>query len=172
MKLNIGAGKEKKEGYITLDGSSQVNPDVLANLEEKLPLKDNSFDEIIGNHILEHINNLNGLMKELNRISKKGGLIKIKVPFYLSVGAFMDPTHKRFFTPFTMNYFCDSHYNYETTNKPLFKLLKVKLRYTFTRKIINFFINPLINLNHNIYCKFFAGIIPCSEIYYELKVLK
>ena len=171
IKLNIGAGKEKREGYITLDSSPQVNPDVLANLEKKLPFKDNSFDEIIGNHILEHINNLNGLMKELNRISKKGAIIKIRVPFYLSVGAFMDPTHKRFFTPFTMDYFCNSPYNYETTKKVLFKLKKVKLRYTFTRKI-NKLIDPIINLNHKVYCKFFVGIFPCSEIYFELEVLK
>jgi len=172
MRLNIGAGKEKCRGYVTLDNSPQVNPGILADLEKKLPIKDNSYTEIVANHILEHIENINGLMKELNRISKEGAIIKIRVPFYLSVGAFMDPTHKRFFTPFTMNYFCDSHYNYETTDKPIFKIKKVELRCTFTRKLINKIFNPILNLNHNFYCKFLTSIIPCAEIYYELKVLK
>ena len=172
MKLNIGSGKEKRIGYFTLDNSRLVNPDILADLEKELPIEDNTFTEIIGNHILEHIDNLNGLMKELNRISKKGAIIKIRVPFYLSVGAFMDPTHKRFFTPFTMDYYCDSHYSYETTDKPLFKIRKIRLRYTFTRRTINRIINPLINFNHKLYCKLFAGILPCAEIYYELEVLK
>ena len=171
MKLNIGAGKEKREGYFTLDNSPLVHPDILADLEKELPIEDNLFDEIIANYILEHIENLSGLMKGIHRICKNGALIKIKVPFYLSVGAFMDPTHKRFFTPFTMDYFCDSFYNYETVGKQLFKLKKVKLQYTFTRKI-NKIIDPLLNLNHKVYCKFFAGIFPCSVINYELEVLK
>jgi len=171
MKLNLGCGKNKRKGYINCDISPKVNPDKIVDLEKKLPFKDNSIDEIIANHILEHINNFIPLIHELHRICKKNALIKIRVPFYLSVGAFMDPTHVRFFTPFTMNYFCNSHYNYETAKKPLFKLKKVKLRYTFTKKI-NKLINPIINLNHNVYCKFFAGIFPCSEIYFELEVLK
>ena len=171
-KLNLGCGKNKKEGYINCDISKEVNPDKIINLEKTpLPFKDNSIDEVLTHHTLEHINNLVPLMHEIHRICKEKAMIKISVPFYLSVGAFMDPTHKRFFTPFTMDYFCNSPYNYETGKQPLFNLKKVELRYTFTRKI-NRLINPIINLNHKVYCKFFAGIFPCSEIYYELEVLK
>jgi len=172
MKLNLGCGNDKKKGYINMDFSPIVKPDKVWNFEKTpLPFKDNSIEEILAFHVLEHINNFIPLMHDLHRICEKRALIKIKVPFYLSCGAFMDPTHKRFFTPFTMDYFCNSCFNYETTNKPLFKKRRVKLRYTFTRKI-NYLIDPLINFNHKIYCKFFAGIFPCAEIYFELEVLK
>jgi len=44
-------------------------------------------------------------MKEMFRINKNGSIIQGKVPLYCSVGAFQDPTHVRFFTPFTFDYF-------------------------------------------------------------------
>ena len=59
MKLNLGCGKKKISGYINCDRSKEVNPDKIVNLEKKLPFKDNSIDEVIGNHILEHVFHFN-----------------------------------------------------------------------------------------------------------------
>lgn len=39
-------------------------------------------------------------------------------------------------------------------------------------KILNWIIDPLVNLNHRFYCRFFAWIFPSAEIEFELKVLK
>jgi len=44
-------------------------------------------------------------MEELHRISKKGTIIKIIVPYYNSEHAFRDPTHVSFFTYYTFHHF-------------------------------------------------------------------
>jgi hypothetical protein len=175
MKLNIGCGVFKKKGYINLDSSSSINPDQVWNLEKTpLPFKTNSIEEINAEHVLEHIQNFVPLINDLWRISKKGAIIKIKVPFYSSWGQFNDPTHVRFFTPFSFNYFLKGNYSHEVNcDKDMFKIKKVGINFGIgSSKKLNFLFNPLLNLNHRFYCRFFAWIFPAAEIEFELEVLK
>jgi SAM-dependent methyltransferase len=177
MKLHLGCGNDYKKGYINIDASKDVNPDKVWNLEKTpLPFKDNSVDEVLAFHVLEHINNFIPLMHELHRICRKDALIWIKTPFYSSWGQFNDPTHVRFFTPFTFNYFEGEH-NYshqvKTGYKTNFKVQKVKINFGIGySKIMNKIFNPLINFNHRAYCRFFAWIFPAAEIEYKLRVIK
>ncbi len=176
MRLNLGCGRDRKKGYVNLDSSKRVNPDKVWDLEKTpLPFKNNSVDEINAEHVFEHITNFVPLIKDLWRISKNNARIRIKTPFYSSWGQFNDPTHVRFFTPFTFNYFCsENDYSHEVCEKGgMFSLEKVKINFGIgNSKKINWLFNPLINLNHRVYCRFFAWIFPASEIEYELKVVK
>jgi hypothetical protein len=174
MKLNLGCGIDKKQGYINCDISKDVNPDRVIDLEKKLPFKDDSINEILANHVFEHIVNFIPLMHELHRICKKDTILRIKTPFYSAWGQFNDPTHVRFFTPFTFNYFKKNVYSHEVkTNKDLFEVKKVKINFGIgpSRKL-NFIFNPLLNLNQKIYCRFFSWIFPAAEIYFELRTIK
>ena len=78
MKLHLGCGHDKIPEYINCDISPQVKPDKIVDLEKKLPFKDNSIDEIIANHVIEHISNFIELMHEIHRICKNGAILKIK----------------------------------------------------------------------------------------------
>lgn len=112
-------------------------------------------------------------MNDLHRICKRNAVIKIKTPFYSSWGQFNDPTHVRFFTPFSFDNFKKGIYSHQVGAKEDMFSIKVKLNFGIgSSSILNKFINPLINLNHKIYCRFFAWIFPCAEIKFELKVLK
>ena len=170
-KLNLGCGFDYREGYINCDMFKEVNPDIVLNLEAKLPFEDNSIEEVLANHILEHITFFIPLMHELHRILKVGGIIKIRTPFYSTWGQFNDPTHVRFFTPFTFNYFKENIYSHEVNcNKNMFKVNKVRIHFGIGQsKIMNCFIDPILNLSHRIYCRFFAWIFPAAEIEYELE---
>ena len=173
MKLHLGCGKNKLDGYINCDISSEVKPDKIVNLEKRLPFKNNSVDEIIIEHVLEHINNFVPWMHELHRVCKNGSIIKIKVPFYSSWGQFNDPTHVRFFTPFTFDYFSGKNYSYEVKgSKGLFVVKRIRINFGVGKSSkLNWFFNPIINLNHKIYCRFFSWIFPSSEIEFELGVI-
>ena len=82
IKLNIGSGYDKREGYVNIDINKTTNPDIVVDLEKgKLPFKDNSVDEIIANMVLEHIVNLEPLINEIHRVMKKGAVLKIVVPY-------------------------------------------------------------------------------------------
>lgn len=174
MKLHLGCGNDKKNGYINCDISPDVNPDKVVDLEKKLPFKDNSISEIIANHVLEHISNFVPLMHEIYRISKRDAKIKIKAPFYSAWGQYNDPTHVRFFTPFTFNYFKKGSYSHEVgCSRDMYNVKMVKLNFGIGRvKKLNWLFNPIINFHHEFYCRFFAFILPASEIEYELEVVK
>jgi len=177
MKLNIGCGNDYRKGYINIDNSELVKPDYIVNLEEcKLPFQSNTFDEIICNHVLEHINNFIPLVKEMHRVSQKGSKILIRCPFYAAWGQYNDPTHVRFFSLYTFDYFNPSSYSHECgiheAGEPMFNI-KVKLNYGVGKmKKFNWIMNQIINLYKDFYVRFLAFIIPCVEIRYELEVLK
>jgi hypothetical protein len=173
-KLNLGCGMDYRSDYINCDCSESVNPDLVVDLEDKLPFEDNYADEIIIYHTLEHIYNFTYLVHELHRVSKPGSIIKVKVPFYSSWGQYNDPTHVRFFTPFTFNFFRQNKYSHEvSSDTEMFKINKSLINYGVGESgKFNWFMNPIINFNQRVYCRFFAFIFPSSEIQYELEVLK
>ncbi len=113
-------------------------------------------------------------MHELHRICKKDSLIKIKAPFFSAWGQYNDPTHVRFFTPLTFDYFKKGNYSHEVgVKKDMFRINKIKINFGIGKSSkLNWIFNPLINLNHKIYCRFFAFIFPSSEIQYELEISK
>ena len=176
IKLNLGCGNDYKKGYVNVDASKEVSPDKVWNLEKSpLPFKNNSVDEILAYHVLEHLHNFIPLMHDIHRICKNGTRIHIKTPFYSTWGQYNDPTHVRFFSPFTFNYFNKwKNYSHQVNaKKEMFKVKKVEINFGIGRaKKLNWFFNPLINFNHEFYCRFFAWILPSSEIEYELEVIK
>lgn len=98
MKLNLGCGNKKMEGYVNVD--LYGDPDVRVDLEQfPWPWADNSVDEIQLVHVLEHLGETKtvfiSVMKELYRVCKDGAKINIEVPHFKSDDFFNDPTHIR-----------------------------------------------------------------------------
>lgn len=108
MKLNLGCGKLKLEGFINLDGDASVEPDMVWNLEEGLPFEDNSCDYIVASHVLEHIRDFVALMEECGRVLISGGKMMIRVPEFPSIASVANPYHLRFFVPQSFMYFTRS----------------------------------------------------------------
>lgn len=109
MKVNLGCGYNKYAGYVNVDHDAKCNPDIVADLEERLPFEDNSVDEIIMFHVLEHLGQdvkiYFNIWKELYRILKHDGEIKITVPHWNHENFHHDPTHVRKVTPVGVNMF-------------------------------------------------------------------
>jgi ubiquinone/menaquinone biosynthesis C-methylase UbiE len=98
MKLNIGSGYVRIPGYHNVDHDPMVKPDYLADLENlKLDdIPDNTVDEVLAHHVLEHIGNgFFSLMQELYRVCKHDAVIDVKFPHHRSEIWFGDPTHCR-----------------------------------------------------------------------------
>lgn len=172
--LNLGCGKDYKKSdsnteWINLDSIKKIKADVYANLEKKLPFKDNEFDGVYTSHVLEHVNNLNQLMSELKRICKKDAIIEIKVPHASCMLSYQDPTHVRFFTYMTFDYFT----NWNFYDSPKFKIVSKKLNYTAERwTFLNKIFNPFLNISPTYYERLFGWIFPCAEIICKLRVVK
>jgi predicted SAM-dependent methyltransferase len=174
MKLHLGCGNDYREGFINCDYSAEVKPDKVIDLEKPLDFEDNSVDFVLANHVFEHITHFSELMHELHRVCKNDARIVVRVPFYASWGQFNDPTHVRFFSPFTFGYFKMNNYSHEVgCTEDMLEVQKVHLNFAVgDAKKLNVILNPIINLNHRWYCRFFAWILPAAEISYVLKIIK
>jgi ubiquinone/menaquinone biosynthesis C-methylase UbiE len=100
MKLNLGCGSKILENYTNLDKFDYYNPNVVHDLEvTPYPFEDNSVDEILMSHVLEHIGQdpdiFNNIIKELYRICKNKSIIEIIVPHPRHDDFLSDPTHVR-----------------------------------------------------------------------------
>jgi protein O-GlcNAc transferase len=96
------------KGYINVD--KYGTPDILHDLEHfPWPWESDSVDEMILNHVLEHLGQTPevfiGIMKELYRIGTPDAKIKITVPHPRSDDFINDPTHVRPVTPELMSLF-------------------------------------------------------------------
>ena len=107
-KLNLGCSHLKLKGYINVDIDPLVKPDILVdlnNLKSYKVFKSDEYDEIFMSHILEHLSNPFSIMKELHRILKPGGILKIKVPHFSR--GFTHSQHKSGLVLY--NSYCSNH---------------------------------------------------------------
>ena len=105
LKIVLGGGPKKTEGWLNMDILRVPEVDIVCDLNQGIPLPDNSVVAISAKHLLEHLDDTVKIMEEIWRVSKPGAIVSIKVPYYASMGAYQDPTHRRFFTEKTFQYF-------------------------------------------------------------------
>jgi len=103
LRLNLGCGNDIRDGYVNVDdvSSNHVLSDRLikADLNQfPWPFADNSADEILMWHVLEHLPDTYKVMTEIKRILKPGGFFWGQVPYAWSYSSFSHPQHYRHFT--------------------------------------------------------------------------
>jgi ubiquinone/menaquinone biosynthesis C-methylase UbiE len=107
MKLNLGCGNKRLDGYVNIDIQPRCLPDRVVDLEAiPWPFENNSVDEVVIEHVLEHIGASPDLhrqvIQELYRVCRNGALIKIVFPHPRSDAYLIDPTHVRPLTASTL----------------------------------------------------------------------
>jgi predicted SAM-dependent methyltransferase len=106
LKLDLACGHRKQVGFLGVDKIKVDDVDIIMDLEiYPWKWKDGEIDEIYCSHYIEHVTDLFKFMDECWRILKKGGKMTVISPYYNSVRAWMDPTHKRAISEFTFCYF-------------------------------------------------------------------
>ena len=179
--LDLGCGKNKyksdnpEDEVIGLDYVKLPGVDIVQDLEDGIPLEDNSIDMIVSNFAFGHVKNFFFLMKEIHRVGKPGTRVKIKEAFYSSERQWNNPTQVQFFSPRTFEIFQPDHLRsyYKQVGDAKYKIHKVKIVYGAGRsRYLNWIMNPLINKFMRFYIRFLAWSVPASEMHYELEILK
>lgn len=107
LRLDIGCGSRKKEGFLGVDQFPMEGVDVVLNVAERLPdgsykpwpWADNSVDEIHSSHFVEHLDHNRHnpervhFYNEAFRVMKEGAKMSIIVPHWASNRAYGDFTH-------------------------------------------------------------------------------
>jgi len=158
-KLNLGCGKDYRQGWFNVDCRRDLKTDFVHNLNKfPYPFKDNFFSKADLKMILEHLRNPIKVLKEMQRICKNNALVKVIVPHANSYANKTDLQHK---TNFTENSFSP-----ELLDEYGLKQLKlVKKDFLFPtnkwKKIIPF---------KKYFKIFFNGIY--DDLFFEFKVVK
>ena len=169
-KLNLGAGWRPLPGYVNLDIARIKGIDVVHNLNKiPYPFADNTFDEVCAFDVLEHLDDYIAAIREIHRILKPGGKLRIVVPHWNSNGVFFDPTHKHGFAYTTFEYFCKGYrpeFNYYFDFA--FSRLRRRIRFPGGLQFWNIIIEPLANAFPDAYETTPFKIFPCEGMYVEL----
>lgn len=88
-KLNLGCGDKILPGYVNVDvveNRRGFKPDVICDLHQLTPFEDNSVDEILSVHVVEHFWRWEVLdvLREWVRVLKPGGVMIVECPNLLS----------------------------------------------------------------------------------------
>lgn len=134
--LNLGCGDTKMLGAVNVDSIKLPNVDMVFDLERfPYPFKENSVDEVHMYFVLEHLFDHMGVIKELHRILKKGGMLYIRVPHGSSCyGAWGELTHFRGYSWGSFDIFSDASkrsYYTDVRFKTIFKKCKYFLTYPY-----------------------------------------
>jgi len=110
MRLNLGCGNKRLPGWVNVDFVPETRPDQVWNLERlPWPWADNSVDEVLMEHVLEHLGAAPdvyiGIIKELHRVCRDGAKINVVVPHPRHDVFLADPTHVRPITPADLDMF-------------------------------------------------------------------
>lgn len=174
--VDVGCGSRKKAGTIGIDKIDLEGVDIVSDLEEGLSFfPDGSVDEIHCRSVLEHVENMEGLLTEMLRVLKAEGRAHIFVPHFSNPHFYSDYTHRRFFGLYTFYYFVEPAKqlkrkvpNYYSSVR--LRILKQRLVFRSTFKLFNPFkkaCGRLINLHPRVqewYEENLCHFLPCRGI--------
>lgn len=168
--LNLGCGRKRVEGAVNLDVTPDTGPDVLHDLNRRpWPLPDNHFREVIAHDVIEHLEDVMATFEEIHRISRDGAVVHISVPHFSSGNAYTDPTHRRFFGFFTLDYLTEAG-EYSFYTRARFRIRHRRI--IFWPTLLNKLVWRLANRYPMWYELRWAWVFPALFLSFELEVVK
>lgn len=106
LKIDLGCGAIKREGFIGLDSVMSPGVDHVLDLtRDRYPFEDNTVDHVFSSHFFEHIPSPDHAIHEIARICRDGAKIEIWTPYAFSNDAFIYG-HVAFLTEEPWIHFC------------------------------------------------------------------
>lgn len=185
--LDVGCGQTKTPGAIGVDISANTQADVLADVNRRpWPFGDNTFEQLICRHIIEHVVDLVAFLEEVHRVSKPGAVVKIVTPHFSNRYSFTDPTHLRHLAWRSFDYFTgESAGAVPTLWERALELrhpipsLYTRTRFRLRRRFLDFGrpfrwlgIQWLANRWPDLYEQYLPFLFPARDLYVELEAVK
>jgi hypothetical protein len=96
LKLDLGCGPHKREGFVGIDVRAFPSVDKVADLTKPWPWADASVTEVHASHFVEHLtaDQRVHFVNELWRVLIPGGTAQVITPWWASTRAYGDLTHQ------------------------------------------------------------------------------
>lgn len=181
--IELGVGERKiNPDAIGIDIIDSEAVDVVGDVLEILKvLPDASVDDISSSHVLEHLDDLPSVLKQVSRVLKSGGEMIVVVPHFSNPFFYSDPTHRNHFGLYTFSYYCEEHIFRRRVpryaRQSSLSLVDVKLvfksfppRYLVhgLRKLCQIVFN-ISSWTQEIYEDSFSNILSCYEVKYVIR---
>ncbi|MEK7554764.1 MAG: class I SAM-dependent methyltransferase [Patescibacteria group bacterium] len=173
--LNLGCGSQRYPNVTGIDVVESDGVDIVHDLNKMpWPIKAGTVNVILAFHVMEHVDDLPRVMEEIHRVSKPGAHIVIEVPYFRSILAFQDPTHRRFFTTRSLDYFSHSRplgfYHYASTD---FDIADFWLGWpTSSWNPLTRFMKMFFHRHQDFYDSHLSRVFPVPILVFELVVKK
>jgi len=122
-RLNLGCGRLVRPGWVNADAVPGPGVDVLIQ-GTKLPFSDESFDEVLMSHSLEHVPDVGATLREVHRILRPRGRLTVIVPYGLR--SLLNPLHHHAFDEHSMDLFTKRDEK-SLEQEPLFEKFRVAI---------------------------------------------
>jgi len=169
MKLNLGCGKKILDGYVNVDITPSKGVQVMDVCKLPYPFPNEHFEEILTVNCIEHLSiDTDLLMKELHRILKPDGVIRIRVPHYTNPANHFTQ-HKKLFSSRSFDgYFKNSTYDFHYD----FSFTKITKRIDFVRGFASVYNIPVEWIANKGIARFYEGtplsVFPAKGIWFGL----
>ncbi len=172
--LDVGCGCNKTPGALGIDRrfTNESPPENQLDIKHDLtqfpwPVKDNTFDLVVCQHVIEHLPDTARTMKEFHRIARPGGKVFMETPHFSWFEAYRHYEHCHMFSFQSFDYFLkDNKHGHETD-------------FSYSDKAIFFDdlaycmgVGFLANMFPRLYEKRLAFIFPATSFYITLRVDK
>jgi predicted SAM-dependent methyltransferase len=87
VKLHLGCGRRRLDGFVNIDSRASVKPDRVMDVTDLEGIEDDSASLIYACHVLEHIPrpDVQITLREWRRVLKAGGTLRVAVPDFDAV---------------------------------------------------------------------------------------
>ena len=157
---------------MNLDKHPLPGVDIVHDLTDlPLPFENESVDEVLCRHVLEHIDYI-PVLRDIHRILTPGGRLCIYVPHFTSSAMYDDPTHRHFFSAATFGFFTqqagrDYYFDFAFSRIASLKIRFARRRLFFYNNLVERLVNRSSAMQA-IYESSPLRIFPASEIEVEL----
>jgi SAM-dependent methyltransferase len=177
--LDLGCGRAKTPGAIGADLNRRSHADVILDLDQlPLPFHDNSFDSLVANSVVEHVEDIVRFMEEVHRVCRPGARVHLVTPHFSSADAYADPTHRHYLSLRSFDYFTGAMPEFAFYSTARFQLTRAELFFWRLPRLGG--ISPqhwlgarlLADRFPHLYERFFAFVLPAQGMVFELVVVK
>jgi SAM-dependent methyltransferase len=178
--LDIGCGLRKTPGAVGMDINPRTDADICHDLDDiPYPFDDSAFDEVVGVHVIEHLNDPMPVMAELHRIVRPGGTVRLVVPHWTNPDWATDLTHRSCLNSYSFRNLTESHAIFPFSTDVRFRQRRVRVTLLNLWRLLG--LECLINLDQRLpwlrfirqFWEHYANaLVRGKEIHFELEVVK